>query len=266
MATLVAYTILALPVYILAANALTCTDLALIECVPVPDIDSRISTQGLQCLEDSLSHMPPHRSHGCPEDHLPCCQPDNNTATGDAIVPSPPIMWHVTAIFIGCFLMACVLLCCYNKCVIKPLLAEGAVDTVEVVTEAQIEEHFPKVLIEGQPQCVVCLCEIQGMGRKLQCGHYFHADCITGWWTHTPRAVIECPTCKMIQSLPAMTKSAQVESSEVAARCLGVPADTHSEIAERGLGVPADTHSEELAGSGLGVPADTHSNDIEVLV
>jgi len=68
-----------------------------------------------------------------------------------------------------------------------------------------IEEHFPVSHSTEGNQCVVCLVDIEEheQCRRLQCGHEFHAECIADWWTHRPRAVLECPLCKRKQTLGA---------------------------------------------------------------
>lgn len=80
------------------------------------------------------------------------------------------------------------------------------------ISAAQINKHFPGELIEGEPQCVICLCEITGTGVKLQCGHCYHTECIKTWWTHIPRDTLECPTCKRIQTFSDSVGGLDVES------------------------------------------------------
>jgi len=75
--------------------------------------------------------------------------------------------------------------------------------SARTIGKATIEEHFPVSNSHEGNQCVVCLVDIEEneQCRKLQCGHVFHADCIVGWWTHVPRASLECPLCKRKQML-----------------------------------------------------------------
>jgi len=79
----------------------------------------------------------------------------------------------------------------------------AATPSATAIGKASIEEHFPVSHSNEGNQCVVCLLDIQEGEdcRKLQCGHEFHADCIVGWWTHVPRASLECPLCKRKQRL-----------------------------------------------------------------
>jgi hypothetical protein len=71
------------------------------------------------------------------------------------------------------------------------------------IGKSAIEEHFPVSHSHEGTQCVVCLLNIEEHEacRKLQCGHEFHADCIVDWWTHVPRATLECPLCKRKQRI-----------------------------------------------------------------
>merc|ERR1712217_566717 len=84
-----------------------------------------------------------------------------------------------------------------------------------VISAAQIEEEFPEIPINDEPTCVICLAEIETCGRKLQCGHCFHSQCISDWWTVVPRTVIACPTCKRKQRL---SESGEEASCDVALR------------------------------------------------
>merc|ERR1712079_404414 len=76
-----------------------------------------------------------------------------------------------------------------------------------VIGRQQIQELFPCILataennVEEQP-CVVCLNDVQAgqSVRRLHCQHVFHVDCIDEWWTHIPRQVLQCPTCKQAQT------------------------------------------------------------------
>jgi hypothetical protein len=81
------------------------------------------------------------------------------------------------------------------------LVEEKGQMPLTVVSQAQIENTFPVIAIQGQPQCVVCLAPVEDEGRKLHCGHTFHAQCILSWWMHRPRATLECPTCKHVQNI-----------------------------------------------------------------
>ena len=46
---------------------------------------------------------------------------------------------------------------------------------------------------ESMGTCLICMEECARNFRTLQCGHVFHAGCITRW-SHEPRAL--CPTCR----------------------------------------------------------------------
>jgi hypothetical protein len=94
-------------------------------------------------------------------------------------------------------------------------------------------EAFPEVRIEGKPPCVICLSEIEGKGRMLQCGHCFHADCILTWWTHTPRTTLECPTCKHIQTLshsPIDVEAVQTGPTELSSEALDQSTDLPGDV------------------------------------
>jgi len=60
------------------------------------------------------------------------------------------------------------------------------------------------------PTCIVCLASIEPgeLFRRLQCAHCFHADCILEWWTHVPRAALECPTCRQLQRVDSTAPEA----------------------------------------------------------
>jgi len=65
------------------------------------------------------------------------------------------------------------------------------------------EEHVERQTSEQELTCAVCLMVIapDELFRELQCDHCFHADCIVQWWTHVPRATLQCPTCRHLQTV-----------------------------------------------------------------
>jgi len=77
------------------------------------------------------------------------------------------------------------------------------VEKGQVFSSDEIERSFPEVQISDTPMCVICLASVgeEERGRRLQCSHEFHADCILKWWTHCPRSSLDCPTCRQTQTL-----------------------------------------------------------------
>mmetsp|Transcript_52099 Transcript_52099/g.131671 ORF Transcript_52099/g.131671 Transcript_52099/m.131671 type:complete len:161 (-) Transcript_52099:298-780(-) len=72
-----------------------------------------------------------------------------------------------------------------------------------IFSSDEIGQSFPEVQISDMPTCVICLTSIreEERGRRLQCSHEFHADCILTWWTHCSQSSLACPTCRQTQAL-----------------------------------------------------------------
>lgn len=165
--------------------------------------DSRIASDCT--LED-------HRVHDdCLADEVPCC-------IGSIVkyheVPGAPLATIVVLsgfmliIFCLSFGLVClayhrILICGMNM---SPV-AKG-------ISSSQIEQVFPVIRTDSQLQCVVCLLQIEGTCRRLQCGHCFHSECILNWWTHVPRFELFCPTCKQEQVIPDMYAAASRPRSQ----------------------------------------------------
>lgn len=81
--------------------------------------------------------------------------------------------------------------------------------------DLRIKKSFPVGFIKGKPTCVICLLDIDHCGRKLQCGHCFHAECIMTWWTLVPRIVVTCPTCRRPQTILESSNGIEVSDIEV---------------------------------------------------
>lgn len=116
-----------------------------------------------------------------------------------------------TVAIVGCTIG--VLILCY-RCHCKPRQEEvwqGNVDPTgrprisptRMFDKADIDRLFPPTTSESEAMCCVCLVNIERDEpcRRLQCNHEFHADCISSWWTHIPRASLECPLCKRKQEV-----------------------------------------------------------------
>jgi len=109
---------------------------------------------------------------------------------------------------VGC-VIAALLVCVRNS--LKRLFSArslqntgtGSAAPAYAIGRAAIEKHFPVKYSNEGNLCIVCLLDIEEHepGRRLQCGHEFHAGCIADWWTHRPRRVLECPLCKCKQRL-----------------------------------------------------------------
>jgi hypothetical protein len=191
-----------------------------LRCMSVLRIQSnRNASLDLDCLVDEHAH------HGCPEGQTACCFA--NSSDGDVNAAE---IWYPLAVFAVASIALALITCICSRAWLARRFQGKEVAPPQGISAAQIRDLFPEVTVEDNPQCVVCLSEIEESGRKLQCGHYFHSECIVAWWTFTPRSVIECPTCKRIQCLPA-SKS-----------CSEVPPPEHSSEASRqGPGRPEET-------------------------
>lgn len=139
--------------------------------------------------------------HDCPDGHALCCIP---TDTVSYRRRGPKKAWQIVVerALPACLLLCSCCVCCYIALTRSRIKLAAAPPPI---TRLQIEEIFPEKAIDGQPQCVICLLEIIAQGRQLECGHSFHSNCIMEWWTYVPRAELQCPTCKRVQSLPAQT-------------------------------------------------------------
>jgi len=119
--------------------------------------------------------------------------------------------WRYRAIVTATGSVLLVLVCIF--CTISLCIRPKPLVPLKVISAEEIERRFPKhtgyddnnqdeTQAElGVPTCIVCLAPIEADDhfRRLQCQHAFHADCILEWWTHVPRAVLECPTCRRAQ-------------------------------------------------------------------
>jgi len=104
---------------------------------------------------------------------------------------------------IGCLIVCYRCHCKRRREIRRDAPAEGSGPQPRTIGQATIEKVFPPGSSTNGGQCAVCLVTIEEDQpcRSLQCGHEFHAECIAGWWTHVPRATLECPLCKRRQDL-----------------------------------------------------------------
>lgn len=168
---------LLLMLLILPASADLCSDGQRLGCT---SLSVNGSAQYLNCSD------PFHPRHGCPEGSSLCCV---QSATQSRVWPVLEVSASgLIIVVLGCF-------CCIW--ILKRRRSKDA--SLPPISRSHIEKHFPEVPIDSQPPCVICLANIEGMGRKLQCEHAFHSECILQWWTHVPRGVLECPICKQVQ-------------------------------------------------------------------
>merc|ERR1712048_1256025 len=88
-------------------------------------------------------------------------------------------------------------------CVFWVAKSENEKIKAKVIGKIEIEQCFPVTTVSSTPTCTICLVPIQEEEhcRTLQCTHSFHADCILEWWTHAPRVSLNCPNCRMVQSV-----------------------------------------------------------------
>jgi len=94
----------------------------------------------------------------------------------------------------------------------------------KALTEAEIEKRFPAHYISGNPTCVVCLSEIEEteLARTTQCGHEFHADCVSQWWMYRPRKQVRCPVCRHKQRMKDSSKDATPTGGKEELDAIGV--------------------------------------------
>lgn len=207
MAVILAFLFLACPI---TAKALFCRGADLV-CV-LPSQFRENSTRAFDCMEASSdpSTVRGALADQCADGLLPCCI--NRTAADRKGGPPPPIGEIAGTIAFG---LVTSMSCCFVLvfCQMMRRHKLKAQSPKKVITAVEIEQQFPEVPIDGQPQCVVCLVEVDGNGRKLPCGHCFHADCLMNWWTHTPRSVLECPTCRQVASISTEETSKQYAGS-----------------------------------------------------
>jgi len=201
-----------------SADAHRCNHSLPLECVPLLRVEKErslrnqeYSTQGrdrlrfrrmevLDCIENGGK---PHHD-ACPEDHVPCCvggyvQSHNHGSPHFLVVLE--IVSALALVAVCCF---CVGLA-YHR---RKHEAESS-SAPPAITASMIELSFLEVPIEPNVQCVICLAEIDDLGRRLQCGHCFHSDCISNWWICASRTVLECPTCRQIQTLESACTTLQ---------------------------------------------------------
>eukprot|EP00747_Dinoflagellata_sp_TGD_P166043 gnl/TRDRNA2_/TRDRNA2_188233_c0_seq1.p1 gnl/TRDRNA2_/TRDRNA2_188233_c0~~gnl/TRDRNA2_/TRDRNA2_188233_c0_seq1.p1 ORF type:complete len:223 (+),score=8.78 gnl/TRDRNA2_/TRDRNA2_188233_c0_seq1:85-753(+) len=187
--------ILPLALFIALAAAHQCRDGKPLQCVP---LSSNGSEPELDCLSwQDLSH---HHSDCSHHSRLCCMQ----TQIDWYHSRGPMQGWqHMVQAGVSiCMVFGLCWCCC---CLVRHRwhMKDG---TLAPISRSHVEKHFPEVSIDGQFQCVICLGDIEGIGRKLQCGHAFHSECILDWWTHVPRTVLECPTCRQSQKVPPVPK------------------------------------------------------------
>lgn len=78
---------------------------------------------------------------------------------------------------------------------VRRVLQLGAVLTGHRLSDEEIRE-LPKVRFEAEEQqhCSICLEAYQEgeLLTALQCGHFFHVECVTGWM----QRATQCPLCR----------------------------------------------------------------------
>eukprot|EP00927_Polykrikos_kofoidii_P025743 TRINITY_DN23069_c0_g1_i1.p1 TRINITY_DN23069_c0_g1~~TRINITY_DN23069_c0_g1_i1.p1 ORF type:complete len:256 (+),score=32.02 TRINITY_DN23069_c0_g1_i1:55-768(+) len=89
------------------------------------------------------------------------------------------------------------------------------------LTSADIDRLLPATRVADDPLCTICLSTIQSNDfcRTTQCGHVFHADCITEWWMTRrtrKRPKLRCPICRQRQhfSIRRLRRLQETESAE----------------------------------------------------
>lgn len=92
---------------------------------------------------------------------------------------------------------------CPNSSVVEDHVGTDRAPAVQVVGAQDIDLNFPSLSLEHEPLCAICLqlVMIEEDGRRLQCGHDFHASCITTWWLRNESGRVQCPTCRHLQVL-----------------------------------------------------------------
>lgn len=93
-----------------------------------------------------------------------------------------------------------------------------------VIGKEEIDRQFPTlcgadvVKATISSTCVVCLLPVtfEEPCKNLQCGHFFHAECILRWWTHEPRYLLTCPMCRQPQLLDDQVVSHHADASGAA--------------------------------------------------
>lgn len=150
------------------------------------------SVQTSGCLEHQLFTTELNISkQECPDSHILCCivpATDHNSGSDSQYTWTLPWASILILIPISSFTL-----------IMITLMARQYVHRRNP-TKRQEEaiQYCEEVRIEGRPQCVICLAEVDCWGSRLQCGHCFHKDCILTWWAHTPRNTFRCPTCKQL--------------------------------------------------------------------
>mmetsp|Transcript_67428 Transcript_67428/g.173633 ORF Transcript_67428/g.173633 Transcript_67428/m.173633 type:complete len:149 (+) Transcript_67428:83-529(+) len=74
------------------------------------------------------------------------------------------------------------------------------------VNRERIDSRFPEQEIADSPTCAVCLDVVDSgePGRKLDCMHVFHSECIASWWTSRfleELVSVACPVCRAVHDL-----------------------------------------------------------------
>lgn len=119
----------------------------------------------------------------------------------------PAELENTVLIFLVCvyLLLMIILRCltCQQQINLAAVRPETARIPETAIGKADIEQVFPDIFVQDSPTCIICLMSIEfdEPGRKLQCSHCFHAECILQWWTYTERAALECPLCKQQQDM-----------------------------------------------------------------
>ena len=127
----------------------------------------------------------------------------------------------IFALFIGIFVIGCLIFCIYEKFHNKTKDSDSF-DTNNIEDKTQeTKSHFcldknkfiivcfnTDMKIKG-PNCTICL-EMFLAGKKvlqLACGHFFHINCITKWIGQFNKQIPKCPNCnKEIKSFVIETK------------------------------------------------------------
>ncbi len=62
--------------------------------------------------------------------------------------------------------------------------------------ELEIELSTPEIIIveDRDEICTICMERVGIRGKKLECGHYFHGDCISKWSKESDT----CPNCRTL--------------------------------------------------------------------